>query len=266
MPETRSLSLGAGTARIFELSMGELLWSRRTLFMTLLVAAPVVLAAAARLFQAGIGPSTFGLIVWVVYLGFVVPVLGVFYGTSLIADEVEDRTITYLFTRPLRRGAVLLGKYLAYLACAVLMVLPSVLIVYFLVVPFGDIPGTFTALVIDLAVLSLGLAVYGGLFACVGAATPRPLLAGLVFAFGWEPFALLMPGYLSRFTIAQYLQALVPHPRPLEAAGGGMGLLQAVSGDPPGALTSLVCLAVVLCGALWIGVRAVETREYVLEQ
>lgn len=266
MRETRPLSFGAGTTRIFELSLGELLWSRRTLFMALIVAAPVVLAAAARLFQAGVGPSTFGLIVWVVYLGFIAPVLGVFYGTSLLADEVEDRTITYLFTRPVRRGAVLLGKYLAFLVCAGLMVLPSVLLVYFLVVPFGDVPGTFTTLVIDLAVLSLGLAVYGGLFACVGATTPRPLLVGLIFAFGWEPFALLMPGYLSRFTLAQYLQALVPHPRPLEAAGGGMGLLPAVAVEPPGILTSLICLAVVLLGALWLGIRAVETREYVLEQ
>ena len=39
------------------------------------------------------------------YLRFSIPVLGVFYGTALIADEVEDKTITYLFTRPIPRGA-----------------------------------------------------------------------------------------------------------------------------------------------------------------
>ena len=51
------------------------------------------------------GPSIFGLFIWLLYLRFIVPVLGVFYGTSLIADEVEDKTITYLFTRPIPRGA-----------------------------------------------------------------------------------------------------------------------------------------------------------------
>ena len=61
------------------------------------------------------GPAIFGLMIWVFYLRFIVPVLGVFYGTSLMADEVEDKTITYLFTRPIPRGAVLVGKYLAYL-------------------------------------------------------------------------------------------------------------------------------------------------------
>ena len=38
--------------------------------------------------------------IWLLYLRFIVPVLAVYYGTSLIADEVEDKTITYLFTRP----------------------------------------------------------------------------------------------------------------------------------------------------------------------
>ena len=66
------------------------------------------------------------MMIWLLYIRFIVPVLGVFYGTSLIADEVDDKTITYLFTRPIPRGAVLLGKYLAYLACTVLLVLPSV--------------------------------------------------------------------------------------------------------------------------------------------
>ena len=79
------------------------------------------------------------MMIWLLFLRFIVPVLGVFYGTSLIADEVEDKTITYLFTRPIRRSAVLVGKYLAYLVCTTLVVLPGVMLVYFLIVPFGQI-------------------------------------------------------------------------------------------------------------------------------
>ena len=87
------------------------------------------------------GPAIFGLMIWVFYLRFTVPVLGVFYGTSLIADEVEDKTITYLFTRPIPKGAVLVGKYLAYLACTFFVVLPSVVIVYLCIVPLQRQPG-----------------------------------------------------------------------------------------------------------------------------
>ena len=190
--------------------------------MALVVGAPVLLAIVARIVQAsGVAPlrvngarvdavSVFGMIIWVLFLRFIVPVLGVFYGTSLMADEVEDKTITYLFTRPLRRGAVLLGKYLAYLVCTTLVVLPSVMIVYFMLVPFARGRPELSALLTDLGLLALGIAAYGALFTLVGAWLKRPLVVGLVFAFGWEQFAMLMPGYLRRFTLAYYLQALVP--------------------------------------------------------
>jgi ABC-2 type transport system permease protein len=263
MREPRALPFAAGAGRILELALGEMLWSRRTVFMTLLVAAPVVLAAATRLLQGAGSSATFGVVIWVAYLGFIVPVLGVFYGTSLMADEVDDRTITYLFTRPIRRGAILAGKYLAYLTCTTLMVLPSALIAYFLIVPGAEIPGTFLWLLTDLGVLTLGLAVYGGVFALVGAALQRPVLAGLLFVFGWEPFAVLMPGALSRFTVTQYLQALVPHTRPPDEGGG---LLLAVFTEPPGTVTSLLWLGAILATSLWLAMRTVESREYVLDQ
>jgi hypothetical protein len=44
----------------------------------------------------------------------------------------------------------------------------------------------------------------------------RPLIVGLVFAFGWEQFALIMPGYVRRFTLMYYVQSLVPHAMPTE--------------------------------------------------
>jgi ABC-type transport system involved in multi-copper enzyme maturation permease subunit len=266
----------SGAARIFDLSLGEMIWSRRTIFMALVVGAPVLLATVARIVQAsGIAPlrvngtrvdavSVFGMIIWVLFLRFIVPVLGVFYGTSLIADEVDDKTITYLFTRPLRRGAVLLGKYLAYLACTTLVVLPSVMIVYFLLVPFGDVARSFPALVTDLGLLAVGIAAYGALFTMIGAWMKRPLIVGLIFAFGWEQFAMLMPGYLRRLTLAYYLQALVPHAMP--ADDGVASLLQSVFSDTPSAGLSIFVLIAVIGLSLAWAMRIVERKEYVLEQ
>src|SRR5687767_14285138 len=160
-------SLWVDARRVFNLSLGEMLWSRRTIFMALVVGAPVILALVLRIVESmGVAPlrinsvrvdgaGIFGMMIWILYLRFIVPVLGVFYGTSLIADEVEDKTITYLFTRPVRRGAVLVGKYLAYLVCTTLVVLPSVMIVYFLLVPLSEIGATFTQLVADLGILAV---------------------------------------------------------------------------------------------------------------
>jgi ABC-type transport system involved in multi-copper enzyme maturation permease subunit len=260
---------------VFDLSFGEMLWSRRTLFMMVVLAAPVLLALVSRIIdtwwrapfsvngeRVG-GAALFGLLIWWVYLRFVVPVLGVFYGTALIADEVEDKTITYLFTRPVPRSAVLLGKYLAYIVCTTLVVLPSVTVVFFLLVPFREIGGNFVAFVTDLGLLALGLAVYGGIFALVGTWLQRPLIAGLVFAFGWEQIAMLMPGYARRFTLVYYLQGLVPHAIPSE---GIVSLLAYAFSDSPAVATCLILLGISLIVSLVLAVRLVGRREYVLGQ
>jgi ABC-2 type transport system permease protein len=270
--------------RIFDLSLGEMLWSRRTIFMLLVVGAPVVIALFLRVLVAlgapileshqtrgGVqqtirmtGPAIFGLMIWIFYLRFTVPILGVFYGTSLMADEVEDKTITYLFTRPVRRGAVLFGKYLAYLACTVFVVLPSVMLVYLLIVPMqGSLGGSFVDLLKDLALLTLGLAVYGALFAFIGAKFKRPLLVGLIFIFGWEQAALAFPGYLKKFTVAYYLQALVPHAMPDDNA---LSLIQGIFRETPSLGVSLFWLGAIWITFLLLASWVVERREYVLEQ
>jgi ABC-2 type transport system permease protein len=267
----------ASAVRIFDLSLGQMLWSRRSVFLGILLGGPVLLAVALRTVEALVrsgfqingaragGPALFGMMVWLLYIRFIIPVLGVFYGTSLIADEIDDKTITYLFTRPIPRSAVLLGKYLAYLACTVLLVLPSVMIVFFLVVPTGggSIAAAFPSLVADLGMLAAGLAAYGAVFALVGTRLNRPLVIGLVFAFGWEPAVLLFPGYLKRFTVAYYLQALVTHEMPQDSA---VSMLMQVFRDVPTVATSICSLAVIVLVTLWAAGKAVETREYVLEQ
>src|SRR5215204_2960807 len=279
--QTRSLPPAPGfltsSLRIFDLSIGEMLWSRRTVFMLLIVAAPVLIALFIRaLVSLGApvlngpgnvrmtGPAIFGMMIWIFYLRFTVPVLGVFYGTSLIADEVEDKTITYLFSRPIPKGAVLVGKYLAYLACTFFVVLPSVVIVYLCIVPMrGSLGGSFLDLLKDLALLAIGLAAYGAVFAFIGARLKRPLLVGLIFIFGWEQAALAFPGYLKKFTVAYYLQGMVPHAMPNDNV---ISLIQGIFRESPSLAESLVWLTLILLVFLWAAARSVERKEYVLEQ
>ena len=159
----RGPSFWTAAFRVFDLSLGTMLWSRRTIFLGLLVGSPLALGLLFRILESfGIGPrmgqnlipgaTVFGGMIWLLYLRFIVPVLGVFYGTALVADEVEDKTITYLFVRPVSRSAILAGKYLAYLATTVFVVLPSVVLLYLLVVPMGNgsLAEQFPALLTDL--------------------------------------------------------------------------------------------------------------------
>src|SRR5438270_14100044 len=90
-------TLMSSAFRIFDLSLGQMLWSRRSVFLGLLLGGPVLLAAAIRIVTATTplwrlaingarvsGPALFGMIMWLLYLRFIIPVLGVFYGTALI--------------------------------------------------------------------------------------------------------------------------------------------------------------------------------------
>jgi ABC-type transport system involved in multi-copper enzyme maturation permease subunit len=237
--------------RVFELALGEMLWARRTAFMALAVGTPILLAVVTRLAIVNgtavltingtrIGSQAiFETAVSVLYLRFIVPALGVFYGTSLIADEVEDKTITYLFTRPISRGAIVLGKYLAYLVCVAAVVLPSVALVFLIMVPFANMGILFGKVLADLGVIALGLGAYGAVFLLAGVTFKRPLVGGLVFVFGWEPLALVLPGYLRHLTIAYYLQP---------------------------ASSSVAALVLIAAGAVFLAMRTIERREYVLEQ
>src|SRR6185503_12110976 len=272
----KSPSFMYAAMRVFDLSIGEMLWSRRTVFMGLVVGVPVVIACLLRaLFELGApvisvnnstmtGPLMFGLILWLLYIRFIVPVLGVVYGTSLIADEVEDKTITYLFSRPIPRGAVLMGKYIAYLVCTVFVVLPSIALVWMLVVPInGSLGPSFPDLLKDLGLLALGLAAYGAVFAVAGAALKRPLLIGLLYVLGWEPLVMLIPGYLKRLSVAYYLQGLVPQAMP---SNSPLSLIQEVFREFPSLTQSLVWIGVIIAVSLWYAARTVTRREYVLEQ
>jgi ABC-2 type transport system permease protein len=275
-PKAQAPGFVYAALRVFDVSLAEMLWSRRTIFMGLVVGLPVLIAAIVRVFiELGApigrinnvqlaGPTIFGLMMWVFFVQFSVPILGVFYGTSLIADEVEDKTITYLFTRPIPRSAVVMGKYLAYLACTIFVVLPAVVVIWLLIVPIGgSLAAGFPDLVKDLGLLALGLVVYGALFSLVGAVFKRPLLAGLIFIFGWETLVMALPGYLKRFTVAYYLRGLVPHALP---SNSPLSLIEALFRETPSLTLSLFWLGVITVVCLSLAGRAATRREYVLEQ
>src|SRR5581483_3312571 len=87
--KARGTATLSSALRVFDLSLGEMIWSRRSAFLALLVGAPVSLAAIIRIvalaatdvsFRAngrGInGATVFGVMVWLLYVRFIVPILG----------------------------------------------------------------------------------------------------------------------------------------------------------------------------------------------
>ena len=261
------LPFGPAARAVFDLSLDGMVFSRRSLLMALLVAAPVLFAILYRLLSATrdqppLGPSDlYALMVAIYWIRNVLPLAALFYATSLIADEVEGRTLTYLLTRPLTRSAIFAGKFAAYLGTTLALALPSVVLTYFVLLTargWAAVGPSAGDLFRDVGVAALALVAYGGFFALLGVLLKRPVIAGLLFLYGWELMANL-PGYLPRFTLTAWLRSLIHH-RPAEE--GLAGLFQQVLPVGQGLAVLVVASALFLAAAAWI----FSTREYVLEQ
>ena len=263
----KPLGLLEGARGVFDIALDSLVWSRRSLLMAVLLCLPIAFALLYRLVLVAKLPAQlrgfdlYGVIVALYYIRNALPLAALFYSVSLIADEVEDKTITYLLTRPIQRASILLGKFGAYLATTLTLALPSLVITFFLLMTtkgFDGLGASVPHLFRDMGVLVLTFLTYGAFFALLGVGLRRPVIPGLLFLFGWELLALL-PGYLPRLTITAYLRSLVPHRPPDE------GLAELFGSTLPAllcleAITAMV--AVFLGAAVWIFSR----KEYVLDQ
>jgi ABC-type transport system involved in multi-copper enzyme maturation permease subunit len=262
---TRPLPLVRAARVVFDLSLEAMVWSRRSLVMAALLGLPILLAITYRALLGRLPARVasfdfYGNIVLYYYLRFALPVTALFYATSLIADEVDGKTLTYLITRPVRRSAILVGKFVAYVATTLTLALPAVVISFFLLATaqgWSGIGARVADLFRDLGVLALALVAYGALFTLVGVVLRRPVIPGLLFIFVWELVANL-PGYMPRFTLTAWLQSLIRHRPPQEGVSAIFGQIL------PAALSLQVltiATVVFLAASLWIFSR----REYVIE-
>jgi ABC-2 type transport system permease protein len=263
----RAVRFGRSARTVFDLALDQMLWSRRSLLVVVLLGLPVVFGVV---YRAALGTRVaphwtpldlYGWIVAVYYLGHILPLTALFYATSMVSEEVEAKTITYLLARPVPRGAILAGKFAAYLATSLLLALPATVVTFYLLIGAGGgdaIGAGFSDLLRDLGTGALALLSYGALFALLGVYLRRPIVPGLLFVFGWEQLARL-PGGLGRLTLTGHLRSLISH-RPMEE-GFGESFRRVFPAD-----TSLLFLLVVTAALLVVVVRVFGRREYVLQQ
>ena len=101
------------------LTLDTLVWSKKTIFMVVISLLVMGMALLARLvlsfhwIRAPFTPSqAFGILMSTAVIHFLVVFVALFYGTALVSEDVEGKSITYLFTRPVSKPAIMLGKYL----------------------------------------------------------------------------------------------------------------------------------------------------------
>ena len=250
--------------------------SRRTWWLALLGLLPVgcaMLLWLAKPLLEEEGVTVFGLfpdVGLLLFLNILLPLMAVFVGTAVIADEVEERTLPSLITRPLPRGTIVLAKLAAgYITLASVLAISLCLTFMVLVLEpgSGGVAGNLGLLLECEAVMLLGVAAYLPLFAFLGGLIKRPVLFGLFFAFGWERLVGFLPGNIRLMTVAHYLHELFPAGSSFQ---GGMDIRNSLFGAIPGGEvsdgTAIVVLVLITVAFTYLTTLLLKMKEYRLDQ
>jgi hypothetical protein len=165
--------------------------------------------------------------IWVFYLRFTCRCWGVFYGTSLDGRRSRGQDRLPISSRARSARAQCCSGNISPTWAVLSLSFCVGDVVYLLVVPMPAARRSrFIDLVKDLVAAGVGLAVYGRLFAFVGAKFKRPLCRA-DFHLRMGQAALAFPGYLKRFTSRTTSRA---GPRTLCRATARLSLIQGSSG------------------------------------
>ena len=244
--------------------------ARRTRVLALLCALPILAALiiqSQKWFSGAIrmdGLKIFSDIIMAFYLQFIVLILSLFFGTSVVSEEVEGKTLPFLTTRPVSKPAIILGKYGASLALSSLLIAGGVIGSFVLLASdrLGS-PAAWGTLGRNLGVLLLGLVVYMAVFTFAGTFLKKSILFGLFFSFGWENVVQYFPGSTQKFTIIHYLKSIL---RPDVAPESGPLSFLAFHLQPTPLVSAVLILLAIAAIALAAAAFVFSRREYLFEE
>jgi ABC-2 type transport system permease protein len=115
-------------------------------------------------------------------IGFVIPVATLLFASSVFGELGEDKTLVYLWLRPVRRGRIVLA------AAVTAFVITWPLVVPAMVVTAACTGGGRDLVLGTLLACTLGVAGYTGVFVALGARVRQPLVWGLLYIIIWEKY------------------------------------------------------------------------------
>lgn len=248
---------------LFHTHLRRLAWSKRALVCVVLALLAPLAAFLVASVGRKVGPAEIAVHVgFLLQLQVILPVLALVAGSAAVAEEVEDRTITFLFSRPVPRPAVLLGRLGAILVFLLaLLALSTFLLLAASARARGGGDGLEAGIREPLyAAVLLGGAVYASLFAVLGVFVKSPIIVGLGYAFAFEGFLANLPASTQAMTIQFYLRSVI-------AALGSPAWNQVETFASPSfdlLPEALWKLGIVLALALGLGVWRIARREFVV--
>lgn len=160
-------------------------------------------ASSGLLIQSGFPVFTKN-VVFSVLLGFLLPLWCLTFAVEGLGSEREGKTLFWLFSKPVPRSSIYIGKFLAILPWVIIWSLGGFFV---LAVCAGD-SGLF-AFKLFWQPIALASITYASVFFFMGACLPRASLIALAYAFVVETLLGSMPGSLKQLSVAFYARCIM---------------------------------------------------------
>lgn len=189
-------------------SLKGLLLSRKiviTLLVTLFVAAVMGYAGAQDVDALYGGTNLMDVLI----LFFFMPVMAMIFGSSLIRDEIDSRSITHVATSPLDRAFAYVGYYVPLALAVSISMVVIISAGFFAFFTQQGLTSEAAEIYLEfLALVVIGAFAYSSLFLATSVLFKKPVFFGLFYAFIWEGFIGSIPGQIQKVSIKHYLRSI----------------------------------------------------------
>ena len=204
---------------LLEMSVKNVLYDRKTLvFFGLSLILLVIPGYWAYSYDgSGIkGLDLFVTITMQVYLQFIILYACMLFGAALFAEEEENKTLTYLTSRPVSTIELVAYKYIGFVASVFVLFLIPLLLNYAIIATHTSYENTsdfMFKLGQYIGLMFVAIAAWGALFMFFGVYFRKySLMVGLLYALLWETFVANFGTGIKFATVNYYIRSMAPVP------------------------------------------------------
>jgi len=198
---SRHVGSGAAVALSYQVVLRQLTSRSRIIGLTLLALVAPISGFALGSSDASLDDSV--RLIASVGLGLVLPVVSLVFAGAAIGDLREDKTLVYLWLRPMDRWPIVVGAALAAgTLAAPITIIPITAAAILTGAGNGIVAGTLLATVV-------GLIAYVAVFTLFGVWLKRFIVWGLAYILIWEGFIAQAGAGVARVALRKYTRSIL---------------------------------------------------------
>ncbi len=191
-------------AQILGLSLRQLTGKWRVVLILLLAAIPVGLAFVLVGGGSNVNEDFVNGLLDGLMVGAIMPLVTMALATAAFGNEVEDKTLSYVFLKPVARWRIVVPKFLASVVIAAPLAVVSGAAATYI-----GLEGDAQTTVAVAAALFVGVIAYASVFTWAGLMTTRALPFAIVYVFLWEGLLSTFVGGIRYLSVRGYTLAIM---------------------------------------------------------